>query len=286
MFRALASVLLLGLFPPVFATPENHQPLPNIELISVAGPSPVATLTAPSISASGAVLIDLQSGEKLFGIAEDTPRPMGSLTKLMTAIVFLENHSADERVKIPALPHIEGTTIPIQEGQEYVVRDLIKGLLIESANNVAYALAIIDSGSVDAFATKMNARAGQLGLAHTHFDNPAGLDSIGQYSSPRDLGWLAAAALRKPLIKQIVDMPSATLTASDGTQISVTNTNEFLKSRDNVFGMKTGTTPAAGQCLITLFAEGNRSYLLVILGSNNRYNDASRIMKALHSPLL
>ncbi len=281
MIRALASILLLGLFPAAIAAPEAAKPLPSTELLSVAVPTSVSGFTSPATSASGVMLLDLTSGEKIFGENADTPRPIGSLTKLMTAIIILENHSPDERVTIQDLGYIDGSTLNVTPGQVFTVRDLLKAMLIHSANNVAYSLAVFDSGSADAFVEKMNVRAQQLGLTNTHFQNPAGFDAPDNYGSPRDLAWLAAAAIKKPLIKQIVDTPSTVIVSADGQEFPLVTTNELLKSRVNVEGVKTGTTAAAGQCLITLFREGNRAYLLVLLGSSNRYNDASQMMRAL-----
>lgn len=286
MFRVLASVLFLGLLPPAAAAPENIVPLPSIELLSISSPSPLTSFKVPAVSASGVLLLDALSGEKIFGRNDEMARPMGSLTKIMTAIVILENHDPEERVMIPKMPHVEGSAIYIKEGQIFSIKDLLKGLLIQSANDAAYALAIIDSKTPEAFVAKMNERAAQLGLKDTHFKNPAGFDAEGQYSSPRDLAWLSSALLRKPLLKKIVNLTSTTIVSSDGTEFPLINTNELLKAKENVEGVKTGTTVAAGECLITLFHLKDRSYLLVLLGSNARYQDASRVMQALTASLL
>jgi D-alanyl-D-alanine carboxypeptidase len=286
MLRAIASLLLLGMVPPT-ADSVHLASLPSIEVVQVTAPSKIQEhLNVPALSASGVMLIDLDSGEELFSVNPDTPRPMASLTKIMTALIVLEHHSLDETVTVPAIAdEIGGSSLKAKSGQQFKLSAMLKALLLPSANDAAYTLAVHHSRSVAKFVAEMNERATALGMANTHFGNPAGLDSQQQYSSPRDLAWLSVAALRQPAFRATVGMRFANTTSSDGMQFALSNTNEMLHYNDSVFGLKTGTTDSAGECLIVAFVAGERSYLLVILKSADRYTDALNVLQAVQEAL-
>lgn len=286
MLSVLASVLVLGLIPaqrPMAAVPS----LPGIEVLSVSAPNTVASrIRMPILSASGAILIDADSGQELFSIAPDERRPMASLTKIMTALLILENHEMNDTVIVPPIAEeIKGSTIGLTAGQNFSVRSLLYALLLPSANDAAYTFAVFDSRSISTFVKHMNERAQSLGLKNTHFANPAGLDNPEQYSTPRDLAWLTIAALKNKDFATIVGTRSARIVASDGKEYSLKNTNEMLQYNANVFGVKTGTTDKAGECLIILFTERDHSYLLVLLGSSERYADGLKELQAVQAAL-
>ena len=285
MLASLATILSLGLFSPSLQAPPRQ--LPGVEHITIH--APIATLkplVVDALSASGVLLVDMASGQEIFSVNPETSRPIGSLTKLMTALLIAERHAPNDIATIaPGLDTIAGSTIGLRTGQSFRVDDLLRALLIPSANDAAYALALYDRGGIGPFVRDMNDRAAALGLRATKFANPAGFDNPDQYSSPRDLVWLTSAALRHPLLREIVRTRSARIAAFDGTEFSMRNTNELLQYNEDVFGVKTGTTDAAGECLIVLFVEGNRTYLLVILGSRDRYADSLALLKALHDAL-
>jgi len=282
MFSILASTLLLGIVPAAPLPVESHMP-PGIEVLSVSEPSPVREhFVAPSLSASGVILLDAQSGEEIFSVDPDVQRPMASLTKIMTALLILENHNLREIVTIPPIAEqIGGSTIGLVPGQQLTVESLLKATLLPSANEAAYSLAAFDGRNVGSFVQKMNRRAEALGLTSTHFTNPAGLDNTRHYSSPRDMAFLTMAALKHAVFRSMVSTRSTRIVALDGTDFSLKNSNEMLHYNEDVFGVKTGTTTQAGECLVLLFTEQERSYLLVLLGSRERYTDALRILQAI-----
>jgi len=284
MLSVLASVLVLGLIPAEPPAPAGSS-LPGIEMLSIAAPNTIATnLQMPTLSAESALLMDADSGQELFSVLPEERRPMASLTKIMTALLILENHALNEMVTVPPLAEeIGGSTIGLKAGQRLSVRSLLYALLLPSANDAAYTLAVFDSRSVGAFVKRMNERAATLGLKNTHFANPAGLDHPEQYSSPRDLAWLTLAALKNEHFRTIVSTRTARITADNGTEFFLKNTNEMLHYNANVFGVKTGTTDNAGECLIILFTERERSYLLVLLGSSERYADGLKHLQAVHA---
>ena len=284
MLSTLASLLLLGIIPPPSAPSLPRKPLPGIEVMHVTAPTPiVAPLTMPKLSASGMLLVDLESGQELLERNADVRRPMASLTKIMTALIILENHGLTEVVTVPAIAEqIRGSTLGLKPGDHLTVEALLKGLLIPSANDAAYTLAAFHGHGLATFVAQMNDRAKALGLTNTHFANPAGLDNDQQFSSPRDLAWLTKAALRHDAFRSIVGTRSAHIYSGEGKDFALRNTNEMLHYNEDVFGVKTGTTDAAGECLIILFTEHSRLYLLVLLGSKDRYTDGLRILQAVH----
>ncbi len=287
MFSALTSLLLLGTVPP---PPPSAvlRTLPGIEVLKIG--APLVTQKAPqmprSLSASGMLLVDIRSGQVLLSRYPDQKRPMASLTKIMTALLILERHKLSDIASVPKIvADVRGSTIGVKTGALFKIEDLLKALLIPSANDAAYALAITDAGSIAGFVERMNLRARSLGLKNTHFTNPAGLDSEDQYSTARDLARLTITALKNSDFRRIVRTKSAVIATNSGAQFDLRNTNELLGKDNHVFGVKTGTTSGAGECLIVLFEEKEREYLLVLLGSKDRYTDSLSVLGAVRNAL-
>lgn len=286
MLSALASVLFLGIVPAQPPVPAARM-LPGIEVMSISAPSKLVNrIQAPNLSASGALLLDAESGEEMFAINADERRPMASLTKIMTALLILENHDMFEVATVPPVAdEIKGSTVGLKAGQRMSVGNLMKALLLPSANDAAYTLATFHSRSVGSFVQLMNQRAEQMGLKNTHFANPAGLDNAEQYSSPRDLGWLTIAALKHPTFRSVVGTRTARISSMEGVTFDLRNTNEMLHFNEDVYGVKTGTTDNAGECLIVLFTEHDHPYLLILLGSKDRYTDGLHVLQAVHEAM-
>jgi D-alanyl-D-alanine carboxypeptidase (penicillin-binding protein 5/6) len=280
------SVLLLGMVP----APGVHD-AGTISFLDLPL-SPPAALEAqdfPSrklsqvLSASGAVIIDLQSGQEIFARNADRRRAMASLTKLMTAVIIAETHSMEEVVEVPkGIQSIDGSKVPLPAGEKFTVGDLLSALLIPSANDAAETLAIHHSGSADVFVQLMNERAASLGLQNTSFANPSGLDDVRQWSTPRDISRLAAYALRNPEIRQRLSTAHSTITSINGRRIVLENTHKLLR-QGMVLAGKTGTTNAARQCLFSLVEEHGREYVVVLLGSRERYGDMRAVLRILQN---
>lgn len=206
---------------------------------------------------------------------------MASLTKLMTALVIVENHALDERVDIaPAVGQIRDNVAGLEVGDQYALGDLLTAMLVHSANDAAVALAIHDAGSEDAFVEKMNARAAALGLHDTVYATATGFDAPGQQSTPRDLGILTTFVLRFPAIVDRMAMPSFTVRSRSGTVLGFSHTHQLLRQANAITSGKTGTTDDAGQCLMSVFEEGGHRYAAVLLHSDDRYGDMRRILSA------
>jgi D-alanyl-D-alanine carboxypeptidase len=236
-----------------------------------AAQSATAATPPPSVKASAALLVDGNTDETLFSLNEDKRLPMASLTKLMTALLAMENTKKDDVVRVegPA-PSVGESTINLQAGERLKVSDLLAAALIQSANDAAYALATDAGGTVKKFVRMMNERAGELGLEHTHYVVPDGLDTPGHYSSARDTYTLARQNMKHALFRRIV--------ARTGGQIAGGRTlyawNDLLKTYPGAIGIKTGHTDRAGWSEIAAAERDGVTMYSVILGgpSRNRRN--------------
>lgn len=282
MYGPLLSVLLVGMVP-VWGM-ETDAPLFTRD-ISVAPPMIQASLGEldSRLTASGAIIVDLESGQTLFRRNIGVSRPMASLTKLMTALLIVENHSLDEVVTVPKdIDDVVGNVANLPAGEQFTVGDLLSALLIMSANDAAVTLAEFHSGSLEEFADEMNDRAKALGLKDTIYQNPTGLDEAMQLSSPRDLAWLAMFVMKIPDIAQRMSTPEATITTLTGRTIALTHTHQLMLEDDReILAGKTGTTDAAGQCLLSIVEAHGRRYITVLLHSKDRYADMRQVMKTL-----
>jgi len=274
--------LLFGALSPLGV--PSHDKVPT-SLLEVTPPSVNARLrVGDAFSASGAIAIDVFTGKELFALDADEPRPMGSLAKLMTAIIIIESHNLSDIVTVPrGVLDVSGNVIGLRPGDRYTVRDLLSAMMVASANDAAHTLAIEHSDSIALFAEEMNIRAQALGLKKTFFTNPVGFDSPMQVSTPRELAWLSMYALKQDFIRSQASRTSATITDQSGEHsVTLYNTNKLLSSHpEEFFGLKTGTTEAAGQCLISLAYTNGRPYLFVILKSSDRYQDALELFASL-----
>ena len=226
----------------------------------------------PPLSAPSALLGDSDTGTVLAQAGAAEPRLMASTTKIMTALLVLERGDLAAVATVPATALIGGSSMNLTAGETLSVEDLLWGLLLNSGNDAALALAEHVAGSEADFVTLMNARAAQLGMAHTHFANPHGLDAPDHYTSAYDL-WLATqAALRYPLFREIV----ATSTHEAAGHL-LHSTNELLTLDPSANGVKTGTTDGAGQCLVASVDRRSHRVIAVLLGSAERYADAEAV---------
>lgn len=239
-------------------------------------PQEKPTAIAPVIEAKAVLSIDLETGKVLYSQSPSQQLPMASLTKLMTALIILEESSPDDIVTVNKIAtQIEPSKMNLVTGEKITIKDLLKGIFIKSANDAAVALALHSSPSVEEFAAKMNGKAKALGLNSTHFVNPDGLDADTHYSTAEDLAVLARAVYKYELIQKIVILKEADVSSVDGRFThELKTTNDLLGSYLNVLGLKTGTTDEAGQCLITIVENENGNKILnVMLGSPARFQE-------------
>ena len=227
----------------------------------------------PPISSLSAVVYEPESGLVLYEKAGDTPRPMASTTKLMTALLAAECLNPDEVVSVPAgaLP-VEGTQIGLAAGESITVRDLLAGLLLASGNDAANALALLMAEDIPTFATLMNHRAEQLGMTHSTFVTPSGLDAGEHSASARDMALLGAAILKQPLLAELCASKSVTVTLGN-RQITLTNHNKLLNLLEDCIGLKTGFTKKSGRCLVSAVRRNGITLVVATLNGGDYWND-------------
>jgi serine-type D-Ala-D-Ala carboxypeptidase (penicillin-binding protein 5/6) len=227
-----------------------------------------AASPAPSVDGRAVLVGNGVSGELLHGVRQAQKVPMASITKIMTALVVLENARPNEIVSVggPA-PTIGGSSVGLRAGERLSVRDLLTALLVQSANDSAYALAYyVGEGSVTRFVRMMNRKAAELKLRDTHFVRPDGLDAAGHYSSARDLFKLARVAMHKPLFRRLVRIQTTTIPGGR----SLRNWNDLLFTYPGMIGVKTGHTSAAGWSEVAAARRDGVTIYAVLLGSSSR----------------
>jgi D-alanyl-D-alanine carboxypeptidase (penicillin-binding protein 5/6) len=241
----------------------------------------------PALQARSWALADAETGMYLAGKNPDDRLPIASTTNIMTALVVLEEGiDLDQEVVVPrqAERYVGFTysNVGLIAGERLSIRDLLVAALVPSGTDAVYTLAEhLGDGSVDRFVEKMNQEAHSMGLRNTHFENPAGLDSPGNYSSARDLATLSLAAMEHPAFADIVGEREATI-STQNREIEVFNTNYLLYSYREATGIKTGTSPEAGPCLVASAGSGAESYVAVVLGArDDQYRfEAARVALA------
>jgi serine-type D-Ala-D-Ala carboxypeptidase (penicillin-binding protein 5/6) len=220
----------------------------------------------PDVQAPSAILVESSTGDVIFERNADDERPIASTTKLMTALLALEGIALDDVLTAPGYdPGPIESVIGLREGERMTARDLLRALLLASANDAAEALAVGLSGSVGEFVDEMNRRAERLGLEDTSYANPIGLDEEGNHSSARDLVKLAAVLRRKPFFRETVDLPRAVL-RSGSRRRPIQNRNALVRNVPMVDGVKTGRTNQAGYVLVGSATRGGVTVMSAVLG--------------------
>jgi D-alanyl-D-alanine carboxypeptidase len=201
---------------------------------------------------------------------------MASTTKIMTALLALERGSLEQVVAVDVdyRDFVDSSLMGLVRGERLTLLDLLYGLMLPSGNDAAVQIARSIGGSEKAFVDLMNRRAAELGLADTHFANPHGLDAPGHYTSARDLARLTDVALQNPTFARIVVTERKTVRGK--YSYNLRNTNALL-ARNDVLGVKTGNTDAAGRCTVVEFKRQGREVIVVILNSANRDTMALRV---------
>lgn len=232
------------------------------------------------VTAKAYALMEAGSGRLLLGENEHQRRPMASTTKIMTALLIIESgEDLDREIAVPPeAAGIEGSSMRLMAGERVSLKDLLYGLMMVSGNDAAVALAMHLSGSVEAFAARMNARAAALGCADTHFVNPHGLHDPDHYTSACDLARMAVAAMAQPFFRELVSTERYTTATGDRTR-SFHTKNKVLTQIEGGCGVKTGFTKKAGRCLC--FAARREGMLLIgaVLNAPDMWNDAKKLLE-------
>lgn len=253
------------------------------EAAQTGGPEAAVTAAPPRVAAKAWILVDPLDGAVLTSKAADRPVPMASATKLMTAALALERLKPSQSIIAPAYrPSSPAESlIGLRAGEKMTVRDLLYGLILESGNDAAVAIATGVSGSVPKFVNQMNRRAVALELPNTSYSNPIGLDAPDNYSSARDLAKLTEVLLEFKLFARIADSPSAVLKSGDRPR-RIDSRNTLLGSDPTVDGVKTGHTLGAGYVLVGSATRNGTRLISVVLGTGSEAARDAETLKLLN----
>ncbi|MDP2625115.1 MAG: D-alanyl-D-alanine carboxypeptidase family protein [Candidatus Peregrinibacteria bacterium] len=290
MFQAILSLLLASTLhaQPMDIADFSHktywenEPILSVQQIPQQDPDAINF----NPSAQSVIAIDLTSGKILYEKNSDTQRPIASITKLMTALIIAEEETPYSIVKVSEnAASTEGSTIWLNTGEEMTVKDLMYGMMISSGNDAAMALAEYNAGSMDQFVRKMNQKAEQLGLTNTNYSNPMGFDSGYNYSSASDVAILSMYVLANDFLVEPVNLSTYQVESVSGISHEYISTNELL-TRDigiqslQIQGLKTGRTPEAGECLVTVASYENGTRIMtVVLASEDRFGDTENLLR-------
>lgn len=284
----LAAIVLALSLAALFHTDAEAQDGTASEPPETDGFREAALEPPPEVEARAWTLVDLWTGELLAGESYDVPLPMASTTKIMVALVVLESGvDLDKEVEVsPEAAYFAQqiySNVGLAAGDVLSVEELLLATLISSGDDAVWALAeYVGDGKgetgVERFVARMNEEARELGLDSTRFTNPSGLDDRGHYSSARDLAIMTQAAFKYPVFRQMVALPYAVITTQNRS-IELFNTNEILSVYPPATGVKTGTTPAAGQTLVASATSGDEKYVAVVLDAADRFVTALELLE-------
>lgn len=232
---------------------------------------PPKTASAATPSRAECVL-ELSSRRILHGSNAEERLPMASTTKILTAILVIDDCDLDESISIPGQAEgVEGSSVYLKAGDEYTVRELLYGLMLRSGNDCAVSLALHHSGSVEKFAQAMHRKALSLGAEHSRFANPHGLPHEGHYTTARDLALISAYALQNDTFREIV---SCKYYAPRGWA----NKNKMLTEYEGALGVKTGFTLRAGRCLVSGAQRDGMTLVCVVLNSPQMFERSAELL--------
>ncbi len=236
------------------------------------------------INARAAILMDAETGQIYYAKDADKSRSPASLTKLMTAILAVENGKLDDVVTVTerAASVYVGSTIGLQKGDRITLENLLKAALVTSANDSTVAIAEHIGGSHDSFVYQMNRKAILLGAKNTRFANTNGYYDPQHYTTAYDLGLITCYALQKPYINELVSTRKTVVRwVEPEKKREVGNTNQLLHGNDveGIDGVKTGTTARAGKCLIASATRGDKRLIAVVLHAGDRYREAAKLLE-------
>ncbi len=233
----------------------------------------------PQINARSAILLDVNNGQILYGKNYKEPRPMASTTKIMTAVVALAGADIKGIVTVsPRAASVGESSMYLEPGEKLAMEQVLYGALLNSGNDACVAIAEHVAGTEKIFVHFMNEKAVLLGTEMTSFYNTNGLPAPGHYTTAFDLALLARYALHDPVFCRIVRTRAQVVEGPGGINHYLRNTNRLLWRYPGADGVKTGTTVAAGKCLVASAARGDRRLLVVILNGSDRFEDASRLL--------
>lgn len=238
----------------------------------------------PILNSRRYIIFDRLSKRALYGKDIDKETAMASTTKIMTAIIVLENcNNLKEEFTIPEkVSHVQGSTLGLKKDDKIIINDLLYGLLLRSGNDCAVALSIAIAENTENFMSLMNKKAKDLGLTKTHFVTPHGLDDPNHYTTPYELALITDYALKNEKFAKIVKTVNYTIQINNVPK-EIKNTNEVLCNNvEGVYGVKTGFTNNAGRCLVTSVKRNNLDFIIIVLAADSRKYRAEDTVKLIN----
>ncbi len=234
---------------------------------------------AGGVSAKAAILIEATTGRVLYAKNADSRLPMASTTKIMSALLTLEQPNLDEYFTVdPDAIRVEGSSMGLVEGDQVTLRALAYGMLLPSGNDAANAAAVKIGGTTENFIAMMNKRAELLGLSNTHFVTPSGLHDDAHYSTAKDMAMLTRAALKNPDFLAICSSKNAQLEFGNPPfKRWLKNSNKMLQNYEGAIGVKTGFTDEAGRCLVSAARRNGVTLICVTLSDPNDWQDTANL---------
>ena len=242
-------------------------------------------IKADALGGECMITVEASTGRILYGHNYNKKRPMASVTKILTAITVIENYTESGRnlnakIKVPAAAvGIEGSSIYLAAGEEISTLDLLYGLMLQSGNDCAVALAIVTSGSVESFSALMNKTALKAGAKNSNFTNPHGLHQDKHYTTAYDLAMITVYAMRNPVFKEIAATKRREIERTRKESVHVIiNKNKLLSTFDGGDGVKTGFTKKAGRCLVASATRDGMQVIAVVLNCGPMFEDCAALM--------
>lgn len=268
-----------------YQTLELHPQPPQVRATTVTAPEladyPVFSGTpAPALSAPAAIVVDVDSAVIMYEKNPRTKLMPASTTKIMTALVALEQYNLTEILTVQEADESIGHSMHLKRGEKISAENLLYGILVESGNDAALTLAQNYPGGYQKFVDRMNQKTRELNAEDTTFRNVSGVEQYNHVTSVRDLALIGKAAMQNPIFARMVATKSITVTSADGAIVhELSNINELLGEVPGLRGIKTGWTEHAGECLVTLTERNGRSIITVILGSNDRFGESTALIE-------
>ena len=241
--------------------------------------SPAKINSSEFISAKAAFLMDADTGAVLYQKNPDLRLPPASTTKVMTAIIALENDQLDSVVRATKdASKVQPCKVNVRPGERWRMDDLLHCTLLNSANDACVVIAQGSAGSIANFAQRMNRKSKAIGATNTHFSNPHGLDQTNHYTTARDLVLIFNYAMNNPTFREIVQTESISIQGPNQRSIYLRNHNRLLGKYTGMIGGKTGYTRRAGKCFVGKAHQNGKNLLVSVLGSENHFKDVVTLL--------
>lgn len=249
-------------------------------LVASLGLTTVAFAAGPGVTAKSAIVMDADSGKVLWSKDADTPRFPASTTKVMTALLLIERCAPGDVLKAPSdVNVVKEASLHLKPGEKLTAHDMLYALMLRSANDAAYDVAVNLGGSVQGFAKMMNERAKVIGCANTHFDNPNGLNDPKHKTSARDLALIAREAMKYASFREAVHTQRYQISRSINQKDTLlVNHDRWLAKDPTAEGIKTGYTIPAGHCFVGSATRNGYRVIAVVLKSQNSQVDNRCLM--------